>query len=247
MSPRAADQVPLFRENRKSLWQDLAQAWQKTKCRRPPIDAYNWAPSGMENMDAAFQFAIKQTQGTNKELWNFYYGAWLAGTGKTDEAIDVLSTSNNGIAKVLLARLYKAKGNMDGARLVLSGVQEKWLQLHPQVIVERDKLLRNAGKQTMPEREQWLAKVDALKDEWVIERKIQLLIDKDERWLPSSSCCHAFSEVHQTYTRTGLWTQICESLKIPCSPISRQIGRRPLARFGAYREFGERLVKPALS
>jgi hypothetical protein len=120
----------------------------------------------------------------------------------------------------------------------LNGVQEKWLQLHPQVIVDRDKLLRNAGKQTIPEREQWLAKVDALKDEWVIERKIQLLIDKDEAPAAKQLLLSTpFQKVHQTYTRTGLWTQICEKLKIPCSPVPVELGEDRLARFGAYREF----------
>ena len=32
-------------------------------------------------------------------------------------------------------------------------------QLHPQVIIERDKVLRNLGIQTIPEREKWLSKV----------------------------------------------------------------------------------------
>jgi Domain of unknown function (DUF5107) len=240
---RPLNEVPLFqwaREQEVSVWKSLSQAWQeKTELPDPPpIDAYNWAPSGMENMDGAFRFAINQTSDKNKELWTFYYGTWLAGTGKTEEAIGILSATNSGIAKVLLARLYKAKGDMDSARLALNGVQEKWLQIHPQVIVERDKLLRNAGKQTLPERERWLAKVDALKDEWVIERKIQLLIDKDEiqaakQLLLSTS----FQKVHQTYTRTGLWIQICEKLNTPASPVPAELGEDRLARFGAYREF----------
>jgi hypothetical protein len=50
--------------------------------------------------------------------------------------------------------------------------------LHPQVVIERDKVLRALGPSTIPEREQWLDRVGALKDEWIIERKIQLLIDE---------------------------------------------------------------------
>ena len=63
-------------------------------------------------------------------------------------------------------------------RNAFESINEKWLQIHPQIVVERDKVLRNLGPQNIPEREQWLLKVDALKDEWIIERKIQLLIDK---------------------------------------------------------------------
>ncbi len=39
---------------------------------------------------------------------------------------------------------------------------------------------RSIGTQTIDEREQWLSKVDALQDEWIIERRIQLLIDEDK-------------------------------------------------------------------
>jgi len=46
-----------------------------------------------------------------------------------------------------------------------------------------------------------------------------------------------FQMVHQTYTRTGLWMQICKKLNISALPIPRQLGEDQLARFGAYREY----------
>jgi len=74
--------------------------------------------------------------------------------------------------------------------------------------------------------------------EWIIERKVQLLIDKGEiqnaRQLLLSV---PFQKVHQTYTRTGMWLQICEKLREPCDPIPQVLGEDRLARFGAYREF----------
>ena len=90
----------------------------------------------------------------------------------------------------------------------------------------------------LAEREHWLSKVEALKDEWIIERKVQLLIDKGE-YLKAKELLLAtsFQKVHQTYTRTGLWMQICEKLNIPCSPIPLQLGEDRLATFGAYREY----------
>jgi hypothetical protein len=77
-----------------------------------------------------------------------------------------------------------------------------------------------------------------LKDEWIIERRVQLLIDKGEiqdarRLLLSVP----FQKVHQTYTRTGLWLQICEKVGESCDPIPQVLGEDRLARFGAYREF----------
>ena len=46
-----------------------------------------------------------------------------------------------------------------------------------------------------------------------------------------------FQKVHQTYTRTGLWMQICQGLNLPWEPIPLQLGEDRLARFGAYREY----------
>jgi hypothetical protein len=102
------------------------------------------------------------------------------------------------------------------------------------------------GTQALAEREQWLNKVGALKDEWIIERRVQLLIDKGEiqnaRQLLLSV---PFQKVHQTYTRTGMWLQVCEKLREACDPIPEILGEDRLARFGAYREFQQLPHEPA--
>ncbi|HEY9488925.1 MAG TPA: hypothetical protein VIQ51_11355, partial [Chryseosolibacter sp.] len=194
--------------------------------------------SGMENLDAAFAYAIKNSNGQAADLWKYYYGTWLAGTGKNEKAIEILSKSKTGLAKALLARLLKLKGDMEAARKALESISEKWIQIHPQVIIERDKVLRNLGLQTIPEREKWLAKVAALKDEWIIERRVQLLIDKNEVQEAKDLLLSTnFQKVHQTYTRTGLWKQITDKLQIPFMPIPAQLGEDHLANFGAYREY----------
>ena len=246
---RPLNDVPLFqwaRPHEVQVWQALQRAvQQKTlsagqagKLPAPPsVEQMLWAPSGMEKLDAAFQHAIVQDK-SNADLWKFYYGAWLAGRAKKDSAIYILATCNNGVAKVLLARLLKLDGDTSSARQAFERIAEEWLQLHPQVVVERDKLLRSIGTQTIPEREQWLNKVDALKDEWIIERRIQLLIDENKidqakDLLLSTS----WQKVHQTYTRTGLWMQICEKQNVNYLPVPQQLGEDRLARFGAYREY----------
>lgn len=240
---RPTKDIPLFqwaRPGEVAVWKDLQEAYTaKTKLPDPPsLDKNLWAPSGMENLDAAFTWAVKSSKDEKADLWKFYYGTWLAGTGKNEKAIEILSETKTGLAKALLARLLKLKGDMQGARKALESISEKWIQIHPQVIIERDKVLRNLGLQTIPEREQWLAKVSALKDEWIIERNVQLLIDigeiqKAKDLLLSTS----FQKVHQTYTRTGLWKQITDKLKIPFMPIPAQLGEDHLANFGAYREY----------
>jgi hypothetical protein len=240
---RPVKDIPLFEWARPvdvAVWNNLLRAYQKksTLPLPPDIDQNLWPPSGIENMDASFKWVIDKTTGTTADGWRFYYGTWLAGRGKADEAITVLSATKMGLAKVLLARLLKQKGDRAGARQAFDAVTEPWLQIHPQVIIERDKVLRSIGPQTITEREKWLSKVDALKDEWIIERKVQLLIDKNEPKLAKDLLLSVpFQMVHQTYTRTGLWTQICEKLNMPVFPIPSQLGEDQLARFGAYREY----------
>jgi hypothetical protein len=112
------------------------------------------------------------------------------------------------------------------------------LQLHPQVVIERDKTLRNLGKETLKEREVLLDQVNALQDEGVIERRVQLLIDKSEAAGAKKLLLSVpFQKVHQTYTRTNMWFQICKILNESCMPVPEQLGEDRLARFGAYREF----------
>ena len=241
---RSIDEIPLFSWARKEDgkdWETLINTYKSKKImnlRAPDIYKSIWPPSGLENLDEPFKLAIKYSGGENQDNWKFYYGTWLAGRGDTVNAINILSKTNLGIAKLLLARLYKLQGKMQMAKNEYDHINEKWLQLHPQVVVERDKVLRALGPTMLAEREHWLSKVEALKDEWIIERKVQLLIDKGE-YLKAKELLLAtsFQKVHQTYTRTGLWMQICEKLNIPCSPIPLQLGEDRLATFGAYREY----------
>lgn len=240
---RSIDAIPLFGWSRTTtikVWEDLSHAYQqKTKLPAPPsVDQNLWPPSGMENMDAAFKWAISTTTGNIADMWKFYYGTWLAGRGQRDDAIQILSQTTVGVAKALLARLVKMKGDFDGANKAIDSIKEPWLQLHPQIIIERDKILRKLGTQTIPEREMWLARVDALKDEWVIERKIQLLIDKGEYQKAKDLLLTTpFQKVHQTYTRTALWKQISDALHLDFMPIPKSLGEDQLANFGAYREY----------
>jgi hypothetical protein len=240
---RPLNAVPLFQWARISevnIWEELVNAYhKKIKLSAPPlVEENSWTPSGIENLDAAFQYAIGHSDHLNADLWRLYYGAWLAGRAKKDSAINILSLCNNGVAKVLLARLLKLNGDTSGARKAYEGITEPWVQLHPQVVVERDKLLRSIGRQTIPERERWLTKVDALKDEWIIERRIQLLIDENKVQQAKDLLLSVpWQKVHQTYTRTGLWEQICEKQGVNPLPIPNNLAEDRLARFGAYREY----------
>src|SRR5215213_6105668 len=183
VSLRPVKEIPLFgwaRQEEVKIWNELSKAYQ-TKSKLPdppPVHKNLWAPSGMENLGAAFKWAVNAAPGSKADLWRFYYGAWLAGRRDSKSAIEVLSKTRLGVAKVLLARLLKLKNDTSAARKAFEEIEERWLQIHPQVVVERDKLLRSLGSHTITEREKWLTELEALKDEWVIERRVQLLIDK---------------------------------------------------------------------
>lgn len=82
------------------------------------------------------------------------------------------------------------------------------------------------------------SRLSKLEDEWIKERRIQLLIDKGEfEKAKDMLLTVSFQKIHQTYTRTGLWKQISEKLNIPFFPIPEELGEDQLTEFGAYREF----------
>ena len=241
---RPVSDVPLFdwaREQEVGMWKDLVRASESKG--RPPqspdIIRCLWPPSGMENLDAAFNWAVENARDEERERWKFYHGTWLAGTGKKKEAIEVLSAARRlGVAQALLARLLRMEGDLERAGKALRSIQETWLQLHPQVMVARDEVLRALGPQTQAEREQWLSRVDAFADGRIIERRVQLLIDKGEFQAAKRLLLSApFQKIHQRYVRTALWKQLCEGLNEPYLPIPPELGEDRLAAFGAYREY----------
>lgn len=240
---RPLDAIPLFgwaRTEETRVWDQLMRAYhRKRRLPSPPSVQENlWAPSGMENLDRAFDWAIKNCQAKDSDLWKFHFGTWLAGRNNEDRAAQVLGACQTGVAKVLQARIYRSKRELKRARQALDAIHERWLQLHPQVVVERDKVLRALGNQTLATREQWLDRAAALKDEGIIERRVQLLVDKGKTQSARNLLLStSFQKVHQSYTRTDLWRQICQKLGEPCDPIPRSLGEDRLARFGAYREF----------
>jgi hypothetical protein len=192
----------------------------------------------MEDLKTAFEWTVKNTATPDADKWKYYYGTWLAGRGDTSQAIDILTQTSFEMAKPLLARLLRLKGDNKAAAAAYRSINERWLQLHPQVVIERDKVLRSLGSSTIKEREDWLLQVNALPDEWLIERRVQLLIDKGEPEKAKELLLSVpFQKVHQTYSRTNMWFQICDMLKESHYPIPEQLGEDRLATFGAYREF----------
>ncbi|MDR1557777.1 MAG: DUF5107 domain-containing protein [Tannerellaceae bacterium] len=241
---RPIDEIPLFgwaRQEEVQTWTELQDAYEG-KARPPrapdPATADNWAPSGMENLDKPFRWIIRISQGKEKDYWRYYYGVWLAGRERVDEATDILEKSDTDLSKAVLARLYEVKGELSKAETAYDSIADSWLSLHPQFVVARDKLLQKAGRHTLGKREFLLAAVNASPDEWIAERNIRLLIDKGEYLRAKEALLStAFQKVHQTYERTELWKIICNGLGLPEGDIPRRLGEDKLARFGAYRAY----------
>ena len=144
---RPIDRIPLFdwaRKNESSIWIALADAY-KNKSTLPaapyPEDG-QWAPSGMEDLDDAFRWAIQISPRPERDYWQFHYGTWLAGRERVEEAIEQLSIPDIDLAKALLARLYVRRQAWEKARDTYAAIPEtSWLNLHPQLVIERDKVL----------------------------------------------------------------------------------------------------------
>jgi len=243
VSLRPITDIPRFgwaRESDVRVWTDLLSA-HETKGRLPdPPDPDDllWAPSGMEGLAPAFEWAIGSAPHATVDRWRFHYSAWLAGRGQKEDAIRVLAASNLGVAQALLARLLRQGGDVEGARRAFGLIREATLQSHPQIVAERDDVLRRAGADTIPERERWLDAADPIEDERVVERRVQLLIDKGElRRAKDLLLSVPFQKIHQRYVRTMLWNALCEKLNEPCAPVPPELGEDRLAVFGAYREF----------
>ena len=240
---RPTDDVPLFewaRDEETAPWLAMKEANEKNdQLPVPPeITANCWPPSGMDDLEPAFLRAIERSAGNEKDSWKFYYGSWMAGRGNFSKAIAVLSGCEHGVAKALLARLLRHENKDREAVEAYNRISERWLQLHPQIVVERDKTLKSLGPETLNEREHWLSLVGALPDEWVIERRVQLLIDQgNAKAAKELLLATKFQKVHQTYTRTNLWFQICDQLNEPRLPVPDKLGEDRLAQFGAYREY----------
>lgn len=239
---RSIAQTPLFgwaRPAEVDMWTALVEATTNGTT-LPVIDELStpWAPSGMDNLDEPFQRAIAATTGLQNRLWKYHYGTWLAGREDVDGALRWLGEVQLGTAQALMARLYESRGELDKAAAAYRMITEDWVALHPQVVVARDKLLRRVGRHTLPEREKWLELMSASQDEWIAERRVQLLIDQGRhREARDLLLATPFQKVHQTYTRTDMWNQINRALGLPSTPVPASLGEDCLARFGAYREF----------
>lgn len=242
---RGLDKVPLFEWGRSEdvgLWLELISAHKAGAAGRvpksPDLDNNYWAVTGMAALGDALSWAASCTDGIERHRWLFQHGAWLAGRGEADKALDVLTQSSDDRARALAGRLWLVyRHDAHVAAKCFREILSQAVALHPQVVIERDKALAALGSETLDERRRWLEAVSALDDEWLAERRASLLIDAGDfesalRVMKSTR----FQLVHQRYERTRLWRQIESALGLQPENHPAWSGEDDLAEFGAYRE-----------
>ena len=206
----------------------------------PPLGCEDnlWAPAAMESLGEALRWAASKAPAPGRDGWLFQLGAWLAGRGRVEEALTVLDDSNDDRARALAGRLHlRARKDARLAAAAFRSIADEAIALHPQVMVERDLALAEAGEETLRERELWLARLSNSQDEWLVERRAALSLDRGR---PEEARAHlegaSFQLVHQRYARSALWNRIREALSLAEPEPPAWLGEDDLAAFGAYRE-----------
>jgi hypothetical protein len=247
-SMRPVEEVPFFgwaRSEDVNDWLRLASAYASGNTseipKAPELDSNRWAISGIAELGNALSWAAFSTQGSERDMWLFQHGTWLAGRGETDAALEVLTQSSDDRARALCGRLWLVhKRDLHAAASCFRAIESEAIALHPQVVVERDKVLAALGRETLDERGRWLEAVSALEDEWVAECRASFL---NECGNPQAALNvlrgTRFQLVHQRYERTRLLRRIEAKLGLEPDAFPSWLGEDDLAEFGAYREHPE--------
>lgn len=215
--------------------------------------ADNWAPSGMDALGPLLSdLATSSSSPTEgdagggresaalpdelRSFFSFQLGAWYAGRGAVDEALEALAKSADDRAHALRGRLLRfVKEDAVGAAAAFADISCGVFAIHPQVIVERDLALALLPGKKVAERKRWLEQVSALNDDLLAERRAQLQFDDGEAEAALATLeSQQFQLLHQRYARSDLYRQgagLERDAEVPPT-----LGEDDLARWGAYRE-----------
>ncbi|MBM3883810.1 MAG: DUF5107 domain-containing protein, partial [Verrucomicrobia bacterium] len=91
-------------------WQAVFEAYAAKAIGRlpgpPALGEHWWAPSGMDELGTALEWAVAVTDGRARDGWRFQHGAWLAGRGEVEGALAALEGSRDDRAAALAGRLH---------------------------------------------------------------------------------------------------------------------------------------------
>ncbi len=254
----AGERIPLFgwapRESL-AVWIRLEEAYaagdpeELAVLEAPSVEDCNWPPSGMERLGDALQWAervwVESGNESERLLWRYYYGVWLAGRGELEAAIGVLETVDADWSFALLGRLYRAvRGDHEASLAAYRRIRSAAWSLHPQVFAERDVTLSFFGAAAFAERADWFERVASLQDDVLAERRAYFLFEKGDV-LEAKALLERtpFEKVHQRYARSGLWRRIADALGDAgaqgdadgTAVVPAHLGEDDLAVYGAYR------------
>ena len=241
---RSPEEIPLFPflESRQLRpWLHLIASFEKDDVLSvgpaPSAHEGNWPPSGLVKLGEALDWITHEGSGETSE-WQYFFGIWLAGTGNEKAAIEMLQKADTDMANAILGRLYYQKKSFQLSRKAFEKIQNLAVLRHPQIVFERDKTLEALGPDTVEIRNYWLEELNGLEDEWIVERRIALLLAigqfKEARSLFEQT---AFQKIHQRYERSKLWQQIASHFNLDNDVEKADAGEDNLAAFGAYRSF----------
>ena len=240
-----------------ALWQQLEDAHRTgdpAAAPTPPGPESNaWPPSGLHGLGAALAWAAASealpidARGT----WAFHLGAWLAGRGDAEAALNALdAAASDQRSHALAARLLlRARRDAVAAAARYRLITDAAMLQHPQVVFERDVALEHAralalaadgtaaAAAYLAERRASLDAVGALfsgggaggsREEHLLERHAALLEAEGFPRLALDVLEGAnFQLVHQRYTRTALWRRCKVAVDSGAAPAGKDASPQP--------------------
>lgn len=225
------------------LFLQLQQAWLDHKPSRippaPNLASNLWAPSGMDDLGKALEWAIQQST-PDADHWKFQLGAWLAARDNISGALAVLHDSSDPRAAAFSGVLLLTTEQDPAASVAeFERITEPAFLLHPQIVVAYDNALRQLkNTTTLDKRRQLHNQVAALDSDDLVEARAHLLFDEGHAEQALDLLMnHPWALVHQQYRRSRLARKIRESLNLPMEEPPNFMGEDNLAEFGAYQEY----------
>ena len=146
---RPLEEVPMYsfaRNKEVDVWFQLLKSYEIHDVNElpelPAPDKVSWPPSGMHNLELAFKWAIEHH--SKSKYWKLCFGAWLLGTGKTDEAVSVLSETDLDLSNAILGRVFHYQGKSQDAVKAYRKMKDESYILHPHRVVHSWSLLLSA-------------------------------------------------------------------------------------------------------
>lgn len=257
------EEIPLFGladKEKNNIWRRVCQAYEKgDRFEVQEIGPTDWPSCAIPGLGEALDCFAREE---GDPMWKYYYALFLLGAGfriMEDDwkeaggeeaaggepageeaarklAMELLQASDTDAANGLLGRIFRIQGEYEASRQAYDRIRHRSWREHPQIVAERDMTLEKCPG-TLELRKEYLDAVEGVQDDYLVERRVKLLMDSGEYGQAKTLLLsHEFEPVHQRYERTGMLYEILEKLGEPKpDSIPQNIGEDQLAVYGAYR------------